>query len=286
MASRMDKYHSEGASSIQSRSNKNEHLYQELYTNKVYTDFSNNEPNNVVDLSSLNNNKNLNRREQYQKSKILNTENNHSINHRSDNYYSEIVEDKKEKNYDINNILENARKNRREDDEVEKKRRLKTVEYSILSDLTQDKIKEYRENKKLTKDEEENLEELIHTITSNSLRKKIDDELLSDLLPSEESEATTPEQLSNQLNDEFIENIVDNNDENNEKTEEDGMDNSFYTRSMDLSEEDFEFNDDEEEDRSFLEDKKMGIIPKILITILILAILFGIGYVIYKFILS
>lgn len=48
---------------------------------------------------------------------------------------------------------------------------------------------EYRENKKkMSKDEEENLEELIHTITSNSLRKKIDDELLSDLLPTEEDE--------------------------------------------------------------------------------------------------
>lgn len=285
MASRMDKYHSDNASSIQSRSTKNEHLYQKLYTNKVYTEFSNNEPNNIVDLSNLKTEKNLNRREQFQKNKLLNgNENNVTYNHNLD-YHSEILENKTEKNYDINNILENARKNRREDDELEKKRRLKNVEYSILSDLSQDKLKEYRENKKLTKDEEENLEELIHTITSNSLRKKIDDELLSDLLPSEESEATTPEQLSSVIDDEMIDNSSIDNDSDSAE-EEKNIDKSFYTRSLDLSEEDFEFSEEEEEeDRSFLEDKKMGILPKILITILILAILCVISYIVYYFIL-
>ena len=197
MASRMEKYHSENADSIQSRSTKNEHLYQQLYTNKVYTEFSNNEPNNIVDLSNLKNEKILNRREQFQKNKLLNVDETDIINNCNSKFNSEIVEDKSEKNYNINDILENARKNRKEDDELEKKRRLKNVEYSILSDLSHDKLKEYRENKKLTKDEEENLEELIHTITSNSLRKKIDDELLSDLMPSEENEDTTPEQESN-----------------------------------------------------------------------------------------
>ena len=153
MASRMDKYHSNDATSIQSRSSKNEHLYEKLYTNKVFTEFTN-EPTNIIDLSNLNNDSSLNRREQFQHSKLLN-QNEETKKYSFDNIQNNFKVDKREKNYNINDILEDARKNRKEEDELEKKRRVKSVEYSILSDLSQEKIKEYHDNKnKLTKDEE------------------------------------------------------------------------------------------------------------------------------------
>lgn len=278
MASRMDKYHSESIQPVQSRSQKNEHLYEELYTNKVFTEFTNVENNNVVELNNSSAGFSSNKRENFQKTKSLYSDDFTSRKRFiSDKKYE--FEDPTEKNYNINDILDEARKNRTTPDELEKKRHLKTVEYNILADLSQEKLKENRDKKqKLSKEEEENLEELIHTITSNSLRKKIDDELLSDLLPSEESETL----ISKELLDE-IEDVVDKVEENPLKEDTDGfqIDHSFYTKSMDLSKEDFEFD---EEDRSFLEDTKMSVPKKILIVLFILIVLGVIGYVIYRFI--
>lgn len=277
MASRMEKYHTAQDDSIKtshSRLSKNGNLYEKISTNKVYTEFISNEPANVIDLSQVSNNI-TNSRENYQKARLLNQ----SDELKRSNYVvnqEEQYEDKREKIYNINDVLETAKKNRTEEDELDKKRRLKSVEYSILSDLSQEKVKEYHEQKqkKLSKAEEENLEELIHTITSNSLRKRIDDELLSDLLPSDEGESVTSEEL------------IDKVDELKEKTEDlydelEHIDNTFLTKSMDLSSEDFELD---EEDKSFLEDKGMGIVPKILIGLFVIIVIMIIIYVIYKFI--
>ncbi len=279
MSSRMEKYHSKQDDSIKtsnSRLSKNENLYERVNTNKVFTEFVSGAPTNVIDLSEVNND-NINSREKYQRAKILNQD--EGIRKNNSYVDREIVyEDKREKNYNINDILEDARKNRSEEDELAKKRRLKSVEYSILTDLNQEMVKEYHENKqkKLSKEEEENLEELIHTITSNSLRKRIDDELLGDLLPSREDEETVGTQE-----------LFDKVEEIKEKTEDlkealSEIDDSFYTRSMDLSEQDFEFEN--EEDISFLDEKKMGIVPKILIGSFIVVVIAIIIFVVYKFI--
>lgn len=284
MASRMDKYNKtqmDSTSSSQSRLSKNEKLYEKLYTNKVFTEFNNSNFDNVIDLSNVSNTNEINRREHYHKSKTLNSE---DTNPKKDYSFSSFQNnneeiDKREKNYNINDILETARKNRTEEDEIEKKRRLKSVEYSILSDLSQEKIKEYHESKqkKLTKDEEENLEELIHTITSNSLRKKIDDELLNDLLPTEESETIVSKELFDKLEDLETKTL----ELKKEIEEENKMDDSFYTKSMELSKEDFELD---EEDYSFIDEKKMGLLPKIMIALFVLIAISIIAYVIYRFI--
>lgn len=283
MASRMDKYNENKNDSqkiSQSRLSKNEKLYEQLYTNKVFTEFNNSNFDNVIELNDLSNNELINKREEYQKIKTsINLED--ESNNRKYSYENlkniETEEEKKERNYNINDVLENAKRNRIEDDEIEKKRRQKSVEYSILSDLSQEKVKEYHEKKqkKLTKDEEENLEELIHTITSNSLRKKIDDELLSDLLPTEESETLVSQELFDK-----IEEIESKTRDLRQDLEEEKMDQSFYTKSMDLSNEDFEI----EEDYSFIDEKKKGILPKILLILFILIVVSIIIYVVYRFI--
>lgn len=285
MASRMDKYYKEqdnstNLGSSKRRISKNEQLYEQLYTNKVFTEFTNTNFDNVIDLSEDYSDDNINRREKYQKTKVFND--NNDINKKDYSFNINNTKeylDKKEKNYNINDILENARKNRNEDDEIEKNRRIKSVEYSILSDLSQEKIKENNENKqkKLTREEEDNLEELIHTITSNSLRKKIDDELLSDLLPSEESETVVSKELFDQL-----EEIEEKTKEiKTDIEEEKKFDDSFYTKSMELAREDFELED---EDYSFLDERKMGIFPKIMITLLVLGVIGIIFYVVFNFI--
>jgi len=66
-------------------------------------------------------------------------------------------------------------------------------------------------------------------------------------------------------------------EEENEKK----FDDSFYTKSMELSREDFEL---EEEDYSFLDERKIGIFPKIMLTLLVLGVIGIIYYVVFKFI--
>lgn len=282
MASRMDKYNSELAQPI-SRSKKNEKLYQQLYDNKTFTEFSEVENDNVIDLSNVSSEYSMNKRQIFHKNKAFNSVNNSKMNFSPRNINDIGHEEMPmEKNYNINDILDEARKNRVTVDELEKKRHLKAVEYNILSDLSQEKLKEYRESKqKLTKAEEEDLEELIHTITSNSLRKRIDDELLGDLLPSEESETIISKQLLDELDEaNTLDNITVSED-----TDELEIDDSFYTKSMDLSEEDFDVEyEEEEEDRSFLEDANMDISKKVLLVLFILIILGIIWFVIYYFI--
>ena len=152
---------------------------------------------------------------------------------------------------------------------------------------------EYRENKKkMSKDEEENLEELIHTITSNSLRKKIDDELLSDLLPTEEDETIISKELLASIED--TEDIsLEKNKANEDSDKEDFLkdttnemeiDRSFYTKSMDLSKEDFEIDDDDSDDDSFLEESKMSTTKKIFLVCFIILVIAIVGYIVYRFI--
>ncbi len=287
MASRMDKYHSDSTQTVPSRFQKNEHLYEELYANKTFTEFTSVDTGNAIELDSLSSEINQNKRENYQKSRALYPEKeNNKINYDFENSYENSIDENiTERNYNINDILDEARKKRTAKSESEKQRHFKTVEYNILSDLSQEKLKEYREKKqKLSKDEEENLEELIHTITSNSLRKKIDDELLSDLLPTEESETLVSPKLLEDIekNDNNDHEFSMNESEIKENTNEYQMDQSFYTKSMDLSKEDFDFSDDE--DRSFLEDAKMKTSKKIIIILFVLVIISIIGCIIYRFI--
>lgn len=288
MTSRMDKYQDNFTQPIkatQSRSQKNARLYQELYTNKVLTEFTEIENNNAIDLSNSSTIDFTNRRESFQRNKQLfsgNIEESTGLPKKNKSTVSNTKGDVIEKNYNINDILDAARKNREIDQETNKKRYMKTLEYSILSDLNQEKLKEYQERKKkLSRDEEENLEELIHTITSNSLRKKIDDELLNDLLPTEESETVISKELLEEIDSRSLSQTekIDNNREEN--TQEQKIDNSFYTKSMDLSEMDLEFS---EEDESFLENTKMSITKKIIIFLFIILIVGIVSYVVHHFI--
>lgn len=293
MPSRMDRYNSNNNDNIGSRSTRNEQLYKELYSNKTYTEFTDIDNNNVFDLSNSNNSSN--RRSSFSKAKLFYDNGLDNITNdlgKTDlnigSSYQKIFDDPKDKNYNINDILETAKRNRTDLDEEEKKRKIKSVEYSILSDLSQEKLKEYhdRKEKGITKDEEENIEELIHTITSKSLRKKIDNELLSDLMPDDEDDSVISKNLLEELEQGSSDDIDDDTIEQVENTEdlETGLDRSFYTRSMDLKREDLILKKDEEElDESFADDSG-STARTIIIIILALLVIGSIGYIIYNFI--
>lgn len=294
MASRMERYDN-SLRNVSSRTTKNQQLYKELYSNKTYTEFMDIENDNVVELNSNEELFNNTRRSNLNRNRVIYSNGTNQAQRRSDlginSSYQKILEEDKEKTYNINDIMEMARRNRTELDENEKKLKIKSAEYSILSDLSQEKLKEYQERKEkgLSKDEEENLEELIHTITSQSLRKKIDDQLLTDLLADEDSDTFVSKKLLDEIengsNDEIDDDDTKEQSENTDSIEK-GLDTSFYTRSMDLKKEDLIMPSDENEetDLSF-EDEKEGPLKIIVTIVLVLLVLAIVGYIFYKYLL-
>ena len=248
MASRMERYQEldevKDDRITSSRTSKNRNVYDELYNNATYTEFTDVNDRMVVELD--NSNRKINTRESYHKTKEF-----HDVIAPLENKRPTrpIVIEEEKKNYDLNSVLQEAKQNRKEIDDLENKRKLKVSEYDILSDLSEEQLEKYKQSKKeRNKEDPDELEDLINTITSRTLREDLDQDLMSDLLPSGIEEKY--------------------NDENEEPKEEDEIDHSFYTKSMDLSTEDFDI-----EDTSFVEEKTKYIMLKLVLTIIALIIL-------------
>ena len=296
MASRMERYTNNQDNRPASRLEKNKKVYEDLYTNVGYTQFTKLD-SNVVDLSpSSSFDEQKGRREQYQRNRefspfISATESSAT----TDNYrYQEenLDSEDNEKVYDINEILREAKKNREHPDELEKRRKLRTTEYNILAELNSEKIKEYKEKKKevLTEEEEEQLEELIHTITSNTMRQDIDQQLLNDLMPTNMDETVIDENLSAELSDKIQKDMLSEeasfpktDDSDEQKTEAITLDESFYTKSMDLSKEDLESDDSEEELFDDVVPKRSKVV-KLFIVLAMLIVLAVILIIVYYYV--
>lgn len=253
------------------RANKNKFLYDEVNNKIGYEEIDTLEMYDGIELDC---DSPIKTREEYQRMKDET---------RKEKDVVDVTEEFEEsKVYDINSILEEAKKKRVIPDELEKKRKLQNVEYSILNDLNQKYI-----NKKEKLDEElekEGIRELIDTITSKNLSSDLkelkdleedsDDDLMSDLLATNTMNAIEGISLEEDIaKDILIKETVkedDDDDENDEIVEEDGrLVNSFYTRSMDLSEHDFEIRDEIIEENK---DKRKILILVILIILVVIAI--------------
>ena len=318
---RMDRYNEQDTNHI-SRTDKNKELYQNYTMNPVYTNLSDVTNSNayVIDPNSKIDSKTT--RETYQKLReYQNIEIPKEKKELEDvNYLKERQENKI---YDINSVLENARKNREEVDELEEKRKLKNNAYNILSGKNRKQLEKYREERKkrLATPEEEELRELIDTIASKTLAGEIDKatsvDLLADLMAtnvldkveaSGELEKITAtheitevdgEKVNEKLEvskelmgTEDIQRLMTNGysdtsdidikeaevkEDKNSKTQkiDKVKDPDFYTRSMDLSDKDFEMSDDFKED-------KVPIGLKILIFVLVIVIVGVAAYIIHQ----
>ena len=330
---RMDKYQNDEATRTR-RTDKNKKLYENINTNVIYANLSDVENANAFEIDNTSNpTDSYHTREAYHKMQKYRPE--------------EIPRSKRELNdlnrfqnrpnkvYDINSVLEQARKNRTEIDSREQKRKLTNTSYNILSGLNKEELEKYREEKKkrILTPEEEELRELIDTIASKTLAGEIDKatsvDLLSDLMatnmldkvdPSnimgEETheEETTPQESQKEINkveekeeqpkiNEAEEKKEKEQTEEKEQTKElsnskqildteelkiieerkqeevteeelKGKDPEFYTRSMDLSDKDFEMSND-------FKEKSMPVFLKIIIALLIIAVIAAAGYYIY-----
>ena len=337
---RMDRYKDEDTSEKISRSNRNQDLYQNVGNNTRYTNITDVTNANAIDIT--NTNTEYKTREDYQKMKKYSNDTPTPKVKKDLDDFNHLYSKHENRVYDINNVLEEARKNRQEDD-LEEKRKLKNTSYNILASLNKEELEKYRQEKrdKVIRDEDD-LRGLIDTIASKTLAGELEiaSDLLSDLMAtsimekvdkntteekttsveekitlediekyaseeqpvkivieeeevivetkepedeeiddSEEDMDTTQIQPNHVLNKSEIEEIRRLNEKLSEqettepKQEEKKETEDFYTRSMDLSAEDFELEDE-------FKDKKTPVIIKVLI---ILILLIAIAAAIYFF---
>lgn len=254
MPSRMDRYNS--SVKVSKRTERNQNLYEEV---KNYSELQEVEIEPIIKKRTTNLALEINNDENRKTKRV-------------DKFVNIKVEPKK-KVYDINETLEKAFKNRTDNDELEEKRKLKNAEYNITSQIDLNKIDQYKKpGEVLTKNEQEEVKEIINTIYSKKLKEDIDNhikeegnDLMSDLLPSDNDETIIDDKMASQMI------------ESEKKEELDNLDESFYTRSMNLSEKDLVGMD-----TSFINDNNNSSSIKVIIVIVIGIVLALILYFIYK----
>lgn len=311
---RMDRYKDESTEPKLTRSDQNKDLYESIGNNTRYTSFSDVTNANAIDISSK---KNYNTREGYHQMKEYQEVVPTPRVKRELEEFKSLYRDKENRVYDINNVLEEARKNRTEKDELEEKRKLKNTSYNILSSLNTEELEKYRQERKEKQSHpsDDELRELIDTITSKTLAGDIKaaSSLLGDLMatsimdkvePSDEFEEDDNQEekiaviKEEKVSIEDIKKLAEKKDKAARAEDDDddeeikivevpdkqkenkvaeklpNADTDFYTRSMDLSAEDFELDDD-------FKEKKLPVAVKILIFLIVVVIIAAVGYFIW-----
>ena len=305
----MDRYKDLSSDNHVSRCEQRKKLYESLDSNVQYTTLADVTSSNVIDL---NNRKNANTREGYHQMKEYQDVIPVPKVKKELEEFNNIYLKNSTRVYDINNVIEEARKNRNEAD-IENEKKLKNTSYNIIADLSAEKLEKYRKEKtnKVIKPTDDNLKETIDTIASATLAGDIKaaSDLLSDLMVTSIMEKVSDEDDddddevfdidgissntdtdveidldTNEDDDDLKEGLTDSDMEKINELAKDSdnvselgsdVDSEFYTRSMELSKDDFDMDDD------FVE-KKMSIWIKLLIVLVILIILGVAGYFIYK----
>jgi len=215
--------------------------------------------------------------------------------------FTNLYKETENKVYDINSVIEEAKKNRKTTEE-ELRRKLKNTNYNILSNISDEKIEEYKKNRrKVVRANEDEIKEIINTITTKAINGEIDQEtsvnLLSDLMATQQLDMVEGIDLSEENQEEVKSekeevkynnsNILSSEDiqaakkmkieddlkdkeyqeKNQSKNIFKDMDQSFYTRSMDLSDKDFDMDNEEEKP------KKKHPVLKFFIVLIILMII-------------
>ena len=285
MEKRQDKYDDNNSSRKMSRTERHQALYNEINSKIGYGDVSSYEPGTKIDLSTIN----MDRpnREEYKKIK----EYKNIMDNEDDSHDIEIKrEPAKVKSFDINAALEEAKKNRKNEDELEKKRKLSDSD-SVLSSLN----KKYLHTKDFSEEDDGELKELIDTITTKTMIDDIKDEdekeLLSELL------ATTIDiKLEQELSNDEINKLYSSDEEENtnvELTDEyeelntdtditDKLDNSFFTHSVELKKDDLITDDNYDEDEEDEEGSNHSLIKIIAVVLVILALVLLVTYFVLK----
>ena len=269
MEKRSDRYNqSQDVTQINSRVKKNKYLYDELNSKIGYEEISVANTDTQIDLSSLNLEKP--NREDYQKIKEYKTL-------LQDNNTNKVEMEKKEtkpKVFDINKVLEEAKKNRKEEDELEKKRNLKEEDYNVLSSLN----KKYLHKKDFSEKDSDELKELIDTITSKTLVNEIKDEEEKELL-SELLATTIDVKLEKELSTAEINSLYENKESS---VSDENADNSFYTHSMELNKDDLIDEPEEDNENNDISERKNNGFKIFTIIIILIILIIVVTYFLLK----
>jgi len=236
MATRMQKYYKSDRADANtgSRSSRNKDLYGEIYTGSKYSNIegiASIDNANEVDITKVK--EMLKNRENYQKERQYRRITGDYKPEKPKPTIQRSFTDMEEKNYDIRDILKEAKENKEPDD---KERVLKNTEYNILKNIDLKKELEKEDSKE---EGEEELKELIHTITNTSMLNKIKDEdLAADLLSDLKDDDTQIGEIKD------IKSLIENEDAYKEAQKVDPneptYDRSFFTSSLKLNKSDFE----------------------------------------------
>ena len=292
---RMDRYKDEKATYQTSRSDKNQELYQNLGSNVRYANYSDVINANAYDIS--NSKQDYYTREGYQKYREYPGAMPMPIPplKKELDDFNRLYRDNEKKVYDINSVLEQARENRV--DELDEKRKLKNEDYNIFSKTNKTELERFRRERTRKDVKQDNeLREFIDTITSKTLAGELDKDttvdLLSDLMatnimdkvdPQKEKEEVTKSQELHDIEDlkklqELTNTKLQKPKEPTEEiTEFKDADTDFYTRSMDLSEKDFNFSSSDVE-------KKLSLPVKIFLFFIIVIVTVVVAYFVYQYI--
>ena len=301
MRSRMERYEKQENNQTSRRSSKNQELYENIGRNTKCTNFTDVTNANAFDLGTAQ--KNYRTREGYHQMKEYNDFKPETKVKKELDDFNYIYQDHENKVYDINSVLAEAKKNRIQKDELEAKRKLKNTNYNILASLNPEELEKYRKEKvERTRPDTGGLRDLIDTITSKTLAGEIDQatsvDLLSDLMATNIMDRVEPEEKQKEVEDKELEKeeeieerlalskeILDKaqleevNKLKDQQREKNSImassDTDFYTRSMDLSDEDFEMDEE-------FKEKKLPLAIKIILIILVLAVIAVAGFFIYR----
>ena len=264
---RMDRYNNNTTSAT--RRDRNEELYRELNSDIKYA--------NVTDVTNTNayeiTNKKNRTREDYHKLKEYNMIKEEPREKKELQEFNYINKTKENKVYDINTIIEETKKNRQKKEELEEKKKYLKDTYNILSKDNKAELEKYRKEKeeRIKAPNESEIREIIDTIASKTLAGDISKEtsvnLLSDLMATQaldrvaaqasEKENNLEETVSKykveleeekpnteKLSAKDIKKVREKANDIKEVSIMDKADDSFYTRSMDLSDKDFSLSDE------------------------------------------
>lgn len=283
MASRMDRYQSE--KQADSRTNRNKDIYYNL-SEKDLENISITDNESIISTNTTN-------IDIEKLQSLLDNKYRKNTNLRDYEYVEDIQKDlENTKEYDLKKELEHARKNKPENYDIDRFKKLRTSEYEILNSLNINKDDEEKE--KPTKEETELLT-LIKTVNENAEKRhpKTEQDLMDDLLGDDNTEVLEPIEMDDNLEASIkkptiVEELEKTRElsktdiKNAEKTEKDTpekiIENSFYTGNLAINENDLEdFKDLQKELKS------SGILIKIIIIAIIIIVLAAAVYFLNKY---
>lgn len=262
MSSRMDKYY-ENSELMESRTKRNERLYQEISQNDL-EDI--NLSSNAHVIGDNENNIDINKIKELLEKKYYEAPKKSNVLQMPADSSMDMVEDETTKEYDINAILEKARSDKEVDYERERLKKIHDTQYDILKSL--DVEKESSENK-VTSDKE-NLMQLIHTITEKEMTRELNPlDILTDLKGNENT--VVLDGISKDIKSQDLKNTV------KEEVKKE-VDKSFYTNSLSFTQSDFDdFND-------LKEDVELNkIMVRVLLAIVVIVLIVGLVFLINTF---